>query len=84
MDRILEGLIEFAMLRGSRYVKGRASLEDMPNKMAELGALLLIYSKKINGLTEEDDIRGKLKEIQPYVDEFRRNLYETKSKLVKK
>ena len=41
MDNALRELMQKASARGSNYVKGDATLEELPGKMAELGVFLL-------------------------------------------
>jgi hypothetical protein len=78
MDKIMEGLIEFASVRGSRYVKGEVALDEMPLKMAEMGTLLLLYSKRMKDAPEQD-MRAILKDLQPYIDDFRRLIFDKKN-----
>ena len=79
MDRQLDGLVEFASLRGSRYIKGDAALWEIGRKTAELGVLLLQFAKQMAGLDDED-LRAKLMEIQPYVDDYRKIVFSLKFK----
>ncbi|MDA8168399.1 MAG: hypothetical protein M0Z59_01710 [Nitrospiraceae bacterium] len=78
-DKALDGLVEFAALRGSNYVKGDVSIEEMKLKTAELGVLLLMYVKKMNG-SGESGLRERIKELQPYIDDFRKCLFDNKFK----
>ncbi len=79
MDRLLDGLMEFASVRGSHYTKGDVALWEARRKTAELGVLLLQFARQMTGLDDED-LRSKLMEIQPYVDDFRKVVFALKFK----
>ncbi len=77
MDSKLEELIEIASRRGSRYFKGEVSVEELPEKVAELGVLLLEESRKLAGLREEK-LRAELIEIQNKMDDLRKSVFSLK------
>ncbi len=77
MDKLLEGLVEFASHRGSNYLKGYSPMWGIRKKTAELAVLLLLFVKQTGGL-EDEDMKCRLKELQPYVDDFRRSIYNLK------
>lgn len=80
VDKQLDGLIEFASLRGSRYIKDDAApLWEVGRKTAELGVLLLQFAKQMAGLDDED-LRAKLVEVQTYVDDYRKAVFALKFK----
>ena len=76
MDKPLECLIEFASMRGSNCLKGKVP-PDFAVATAELGTLLLIFAKQLEG-ANETKILEKMFEIQPYIDEYRKHLFFTK------
>lgn len=76
MDKPLECLIEFASMRGSNCLIGKVP-PDFAVATAELGTLLLIYAKQLEGAAEQK-ILEKMFEIQPYIDEYRKHLFFTK------
>ncbi|MDA8172646.1 MAG: hypothetical protein M0Z48_12555 [Nitrospiraceae bacterium] len=79
MDRLLDGLMEFASARGSHYVKGDVALWEIRRKTAEFGVLLLQFARQMTELDDED-LKSKLMEMQPYVDDFRKVVFCLKFK----
>ena len=77
MDKILEGLVEFAALRGRNYVKGYSPMWDIRKKTAEFAVLLLLFVKQTDGVDDED-MKTRLTELQPYVDDLRRSIFHLK------
>jgi hypothetical protein len=77
MDEQLEKLIALASSRGSTYVKGTATIEELPEKLAELGVFLLEKSKVMQKAGDEC-IRQELIEIQNKIDDMRRTLFANK------
>jgi hypothetical protein len=77
MDQILEKLIELASSRGSKYAKGPSSMEELPEKLAELGVLLLKKSKTIQA-TRNEGLKQELIEIQDKIDDMRKTLFANK------
>jgi hypothetical protein len=77
MDEQLERLIDLASSRGSTYVKGTATIEQLPEKLAEMGVFLLEKSTTIRKARDEG-LRQELIEIQNKVDDMRRTLFANK------
>ena len=77
MDEHLKKLIELATLRGSNYIKSASSLEELPDKLAELGVFLLERSGSIqrNGNTISKD---EIVELQHKIDDMRKTLFTNK------
>lgn len=65
------------MSRGNNYIKGPSTIQELPDKLAELGVLLLEKSK----LTEKvrgEALKLELIEIQNKVDDLRKALFAVK------
>jgi len=77
MDTSLEQIRDLAASRGSNYVKGPSSIEELPEKLAELGVLLLEKSKLV-GTLHADALKHELIEIQNKVDDLRKALFANK------
>jgi len=77
VDELLERLKDLAVSRGNSYVKGPSVLQELPDKLAELGVLLLEKSKSIETLRGEA-LRLELIEIQHKVDDLRKALFANK------
>jgi hypothetical protein len=77
MDEQLEKLIDLASSRGNTYVKGSATIEELPGKLAELGVFLLEKSRAMQKVRDEC-LRQELIEIQNKVDDMRRTLFANK------
>lgn len=76
MDKTLKGMVEVAAVRGTRYRRGRNNnVRELPLKTAEFGAMLLMYSKRLQHARGES-FKKELLHLQPFVDEFRRVIYE--------
>lgn len=77
MDKTLQELIDLACLRGNNYIKGPASCEELPEKLAELGVLLLEKSKSIQQ-AGNDKLKEELIELQNKIDDMRKILFANK------
>ena len=77
MDNALKELIEKASLRGSNYLKGGATLEELPEKMAELGVLLLEKTNVLPTLQSER-LKEEFIEIQSKLDDMRKAVFFSK------
>ena len=77
MDTSLEKLRELAVSRGNNYIKGPSSIQELPDKLAELGVLLLEKSKSTENLRGEA-LKLDLIEIQNKVDDLRKALFAVK------
>lgn len=77
MDENIQKLIELALLRGSKYVKGASTLEELPSKLAELGVLLLEKAKTIQD-ADNNKLKEELIELQNKVDDMRKTLFANK------
>ncbi|MEW6109676.1 MAG: hypothetical protein AB1632_10985 [Nitrospirota bacterium] len=77
MDSGLKELIDSASKRGSKYLKGEARPEELPEKMAELGVLLLEKAKILQDLRGEK-LKLELIEIQNKVDDLRKFIFSCK------
>jgi hypothetical protein len=77
MDKDLEKIIDLAAERGSRYVKGATSIDELPLKLAELGVLLLEKSRVIQA-AHNDKLREEMIELQHKVDDLRKTLFANK------
>lgn len=81
MDSALQGIVDIASNRGNRYVKGEATIEQLPEKIAELGVLLLEKAKVIQGIgASEERLKEELFEIQNKIDDMRRSVFSIKLK----
>ncbi len=77
MDSTLKELIEIAIRRGSRYLKGETKPGELPDKMAELGVLLLEKAHKLTELRGEP-LKKELIEIQNKIDDMRKAIFSSK------
>lgn len=77
MDNTLKKIIGTALERGNKYVKGEVTLSELPEKIAELGVLLLEKAGKLPGLKGEK-LREELIEIQNKVDDLRKSIFANK------
>jgi hypothetical protein len=77
MDNALRELIEKASARGNNYVKGDATLEELPGKMAELGIFLLEKAKALPTLRDEK-LKEELNDIQNMLDDMRKLIFMSK------
>ena len=77
MDEPLEKLRGLAVSRGNSYVKGPSTIQELPDKLAELGVLLLEKSQSIETLRGEA-LKLELIEIQNKVDDLRKALFANK------
>lgn len=77
MDETLQKLIELAILRGNSYVKGTSNLDELPDKVAELGVFLLEKSKLIQH-SDNDKLKEELIEIQNKIDDMRKTIFANK------
>lgn len=77
MDETLEKLIELAAARGNNYVKGASTLAELPEKLAELGVLLLEKAKTIRH-ADDNKLKEELIELQNRVDDMRKTLFANK------
>jgi len=77
MDNALRELMQKASARGSNYVKGDATLEELPGKMAELGVLLLEKTNSLPALRDEK-LKEELSDIQNKLDDMRKLLFMIK------
>lgn len=77
MDEPLQKLIELASLRGSNFVKGASTLDELPGKLGELGVFLL---EKTNVFQHSDKLKLKeeLVELQHKIDDMRKTLFACK------
>ncbi|MDP2167477.1 MAG: hypothetical protein Q8J64_04000 [Thermodesulfovibrionales bacterium] len=82
MDNMLKQAITISVDRGSRYVKGEVSIEELPHKIAELGVLLL---SKVNSLKTQrgERLREELNDIQNKLDDLRKSIFYSKGKIQK-
>ncbi|MBI4822864.1 MAG: hypothetical protein HY805_01355 [Nitrospirae bacterium] len=79
MDSLLKQAVDIATSRGSKYVKGDVSLDELPSKMAELGIFLLSrvnHMKKLDG----GQLREELNELQNKLDDLRKTVFNAKAK----
>ncbi len=77
MDETLQKLIELASARGSNYVKGASTLAELPDKLAELGVLLLEKARTIQH-ADNNKLKEELIELQNRVDDMRKTLFANK------
>jgi len=77
LDTSLEKLRELAVSRGNNYIKGPSTIQELPDKLAELGVLLLEKSKSTENLRGEA-LKLDLIEIQNKVDDLRKALFAVK------
>ncbi len=80
MDKELNEIVDKAVKRGNRYVKGEATLHELSEKIAELGVLFLEKSHKLDSLTDER-FREELIEIQNKIDDLRKSIFNGKAHL---
>jgi hypothetical protein len=79
MDDALLELVGSAAKRGNKYIKGEVTISELPEKMAELGVLLLETADKLSGL-EGESLREELIEVQKKVDDLRLSIFAHKFK----
>lgn len=77
MDSALRDLMKAAAARGNKYVKGEATMAELPKKIAELGVLLLEKSKRFPDL-DNGSLREELIEIQNKLDDLRKSIFANK------
>lgn len=77
MDNALKDIINAAAVRGNKYVKGETSMEQLPQKIAELGVLLLEKSRRLSEL-DNGSLRNELIEMQNKLDDLRKCLFTSK------
>lgn len=77
MDETLQQLIELASLRGNNYLKGAATLAELPGKLAELGVLLLEKAKTIEH-ADNNRLKEEVVELQNKIDDMRKTLFANK------
>lgn len=77
MDNTLKKIIGTALERGNKYVKGEVTLSELPEKIAELGVLLLEKAGKLPQLKGEK-LREELIELQNKVDDLRKSIFANK------
>jgi hypothetical protein len=77
MDENLQKLIELASSRGNNYVKGVSTLDGLPDKLAELGVLLLEKAKIIQNC-DSNRLKEELIELQNKIDDMRKTLFANK------
>jgi hypothetical protein len=81
MDSRLQEIVDSASKRGNNYVKGASTFEQLPEKIAELGVLLLEKAKVIQGLGfNEERLKEELIEIQNKIDDLRKSVFSIKAK----
>ncbi len=81
MDKELTNIIALACTRGSKYVKGDTAIKELPEKIAELGILLLTKASKVAEL-HGDRLREELNEIQQKIDDTRKAIFSNKLKKI--
>ena len=79
MDTELKQLMDIAAKRGSRYIKGEATMDDLQSKMAELGVLLLEKARRLPDLDDAKK-REELIELQNKLDDLRKAIFTSKIK----
>ncbi len=77
MDDALQEIINKAANRGHRYMKGDIPLEDLHEKIAELGVCLL-EKAKIMRKAQPEVLRSELIDIQNMIDDIRKVLFAKK------
>lgn len=77
MDTSLEKLRELAVSRGNNYIKGPSTVQELPEKLAELGVLLLEKSKSVE-TSHAEALKHELIELQNKVDDLRKALFAIK------
>ncbi|OGW29445.1 MAG: hypothetical protein A2X59_11110 [Nitrospirae bacterium GWC2_42_7] len=83
MDSKLQEIVDIASSRGNQYVKGEATIEQLPEKIAELGVLLLEKAKVIQGIgLSEERLKEELFEIQNKIDDLRKSVFSIKLKTI--
>lgn len=81
MDSLLKQAIGIAVERGSRYLKGEATPDELHSKVAELGIFLLAESQKLQGIKGES-LRTELNVIQNKIDDLRKTIFSLKGKIL--
>lgn len=77
MDNALRDLMNAAAVRGNMYVKGEVTGNELPEKMAELGVLLLEKAKRLSEIGN-DRTREELVEVQNKLDDLRKVVFANK------
>ena len=77
MDSALRDLMTAAAARGNKYVKGEATMAELPRKIAELGVMLLEKANRLSSL-ENAGRRDELIEIQNKLDDLRKSVFANK------
>ncbi len=77
MDNQLKEMMRIAAMRGNKYTKGKCSAEELPAKVAELGAFLLEKATRLQDLKVEN-MREELIEVQNKVDDLRKAIFANK------
>jgi hypothetical protein len=80
MEKSLRELIDGAVRRGNKYVKGDTTLGELPEKIAELGVFLLEKASKLESIGGER-LREELIEIQNKLDDSRKAVFSNKIKI---
>jgi len=78
MDSTLKELVDLAVKRGNKYVKGETVIEGLSEKLAELGVLLLEKSAAFQGSTD-NGLKEELIEIQNKLDDLRKSVFACKA-----
>jgi hypothetical protein len=78
MDKDLREIMELASKRGSRYLKGDIGMEELPGKVAEMGVLLLLSSKRL-AQKKSEGMKNELIALQNAVDDLRKVLFNKKT-----
>ena len=79
MDDLLKQAMGIAAERGSRYLKGDVSPEELHGKVAELGVFLLSEARMLQGIKGER-LREEINNIQNKIDDLRKTLFNLKAK----
>ncbi len=79
MDQALKQLMEIAVARGNRYIKGEVAVSGLHSKMAELGVLLLEKAKRLPDM-EDSKKKEELIDLQHKIDDLRKSIFENKMK----
>lgn len=77
MDIQLQEIIDKAIKRGNRYVKGQTTLHGLHVDIAELGVLFLEKSHKLAS-SRDERFREELIEIQNKIDDLRKSIFNSK------
>ncbi len=77
MEESLKDLVDKAILRGHRYLKGGTSPAELPDKIAELGVFLLERARMIE-TADTETRKAEIIDIQNKIDDLRKVLFATK------